>query len=230
MNNHYYDENGVYTASAPVNPGTIAPANALRVPPPERSGYWPVLNAARDGWDMAEDHRGRRGWLDGRAITLAGIGPLPEGWSDLPANAPDVSNGVDHRELRAAAYVAEADPLRDAALSYQAEAEGWRLAGEAERERLARVKAEDNLRRYTATKEEIRLRYPAPAAKGDVPGDGAGEGTARTALYYLTGSGTYHGQGCPSTRAAGEWLSLEEILKLAPGARPCGRCKPTMEK
>lgn len=84
MENHYYDENGVYIGSAPAHDGTAAPANALRTAPDERAGFWPVVNASRDGWELAEDHRGARGWLAGVAVVVTALGPLPEGWTGEP--------------------------------------------------------------------------------------------------------------------------------------------------
>lgn len=227
MENYYFDSDGVYVFSAPANPGTLAPANALRARPPERVGYWAVLNSERNGWDMAEDHRGRRGRIGGRAVEIRELGPLPEGWSDEPlfCDAPEIG---DYHEARAAAFAIEADPLRDLALGYQAEAEGWSLVEDGDHEEEARAKAQEHLRLYTAKKAEIRLRFPGPSGEETVV-SAQETGAAESAdSFYLTGTGTYHAKGCSSTRAAGEWLPLAEIQDRNPDARPCGRCKPTV--
>ncbi len=81
MNNHYFSETGAYTESAPANPGALPPANALRSEPEKRQGFWPVVNAARDGWDYVEDHRGEEGFVKGVREVITVLGPLPEGWS-----------------------------------------------------------------------------------------------------------------------------------------------------
>lgn len=89
MENYYFDADGLFSGSASAQPGTIAPENAVRVPPPEKPGFWPVIRPERDGWDLLEDHRGRKGWLNGRAASIAKPGPLPAGWSDSPPDAGD---------------------------------------------------------------------------------------------------------------------------------------------
>lgn len=52
MTNHYFDEHGFYSGSAPANPGSEPPVNALRVAPPVREGFRAALNDARDGWEL----------------------------------------------------------------------------------------------------------------------------------------------------------------------------------
>ena len=86
MENHYFDENGIYTGSAPAYPGTVPPDNALRDAPPRKDGHWPVRDVGGTGWILVEDHRGREGWLNGRPAMIAAPGPLPEGWKDTPSN------------------------------------------------------------------------------------------------------------------------------------------------
>lgn len=207
MENHYFDNEGVYTGSAAANPGSEPPENAVRFQPPVKDGFWPVLNPGRDGWELKENHRGKKGWIDGKEATIAVLGPLPEGWSDVPPKRKDTA---PLSEMRAALYRAEADPHRDAALSYQAEAEAWRLAGNLDRAEAASATAVEHLRHYLEKKEAIRARL----TEGDGP------------LCYLTRSGTYHAEGCAYTTAAGEWLSLSAIAERSPAARPCGRCAP----
>lgn len=224
-NNHYFDAQGLYSGSAPANPGSAAPANALRVPPSEKTGFWPAVNAAGDGWDLREDHRGRRGWVRGEPAVVAEVGPLPDGWSDA---RPATGNAVGADERRAAEYRVRADPHRDAALSYWAEAEGWRLLGNGESAALAEEKARDRFRLYAEEKRRIRSRVPedsepAGVAAGaeDVPTAPGGE-----ERVFLTRTGTYHAAGCAYTTAAGAWLTLEEVMAKNASARPCGRCGP----
>lgn len=101
MENHYFDADGVYTASAPANPGTLPPTNAIRVVPPKRPGHWPVLNAAGNGWELLEDHRGEKGRLNGAHCEITALGPLPSGWNaesdpeSPPALANDVSEAIE---------------------------------------------------------------------------------------------------------------------------------------
>lgn len=84
--NYYFDDThplSPFTHAAEANPGSVPPKNALRDTAPEMlSGYWPC--AGKDAWIQIEDHRGEKGWVDGKPCTVADIGPLPAGWSDTP--------------------------------------------------------------------------------------------------------------------------------------------------
>lgn len=83
------------------------------------------VNAARDGWDIVQDHRGREGYVDGKPATIGTLGPLPVGWSDT---APEYQPTEEERQgmLRAQANaillplvmrdMAEMTPLADAEL------------------------------------------------------------------------------------------------------------------
>lgn len=185
MINHYFDDNGFYSGSAPANPGSEPPDNALRIaPPPAGEGFVPVLNAARDGWELAAKES---------AATPAGS--------------------------RAAAYRAEADAFRDAALSYRAEAEACALAGDRTGAATARKKMRRKLAAYLERKRDIRARFPgADAAAPSL--------LANEVCYYLTATGKYHADGCGYTCSDGEWLRLADIYRLKPAASPCARCKP----
>lgn len=55
MDNHYYDTNGRYTGSAPAHEGSLPPFNATRIPPPSRSGFWPVWKG--EGWELTLEHK-----------------------------------------------------------------------------------------------------------------------------------------------------------------------------
>lgn len=101
MENHYFDAQGIYTGSAAANPGSAPPLNALRTPPPKKTGCWPVVNAEGTGWDLIEDQRGREGFVDGRPVRMDRLGPLPPGWTDQPPPARLhllTRSGVYHRE------------------------------------------------------------------------------------------------------------------------------------
>lgn len=228
MENHYFDKSGAYVFSAPANEGTLPPDNALRVPPLREPGRWPVVNAAGDGWDSMPDHRGRRGWLDGRHCVVKRVGPLPDGWSEFP---PADKSDSGPRQARQAAYRAEADPIRERAAVHQAEAEAWRIAGDAERAGEAMGKYHAELCRYLARKKSIRARYPDLAA--DAGGRDGEDGKAPTVVaepsFYLSQAGTYHREGCSSLGAAGEWLPLSVIRLRHPKAKACRRCRPLGE-
>lgn len=202
--NHYFDEQGVYTGSLPVGREEFPPRNALRCNLPQKEGYWPVVNAAHDGFVLVEDHRGQEGWVNGEQTRITEVGPLPEGWSDTPPMPPD--NRMPE-EKRRAAYFREADAIRNEALSYQAEADAWRLAGNEARASAAETKAAASLAEYLAKKEEIRERYPDPS-------------------YTLAASGVYHAAGCSYAASDGEKLTLEQIAARNASAKPCARCKP----
>lgn len=100
MDNHYFNAfhpQHPYTHSAPANPGTLAPTNALRGDKPVAgAGYWP---AEKDGaWTQIEDHRGKEGWLNGEPFTISDFGPLPNGWSDTaPEPEPVIPSATDIR-------------------------------------------------------------------------------------------------------------------------------------
>lgn len=141
----------------------------------------------------------------------------PTGVANEEAPAETGSGRID-------AYICEADLLRDAALSYYAEAKGWKLAGDAQREKAAMTKARVNFWLYAEKKRDIRERFPAP--ESDALADASAESHRLAELYYLTASGVYHGVGCACTTAMGEWLGLAEIREKRPKARACGRCRP----
>lgn len=61
---------------------------------------------------------------------------------------------------RRRAYEAEADGIRDQALSYLLERDAWNAMGKAERAGAADAKATIAMADYLAKKEEIRARFP----------------------------------------------------------------------
>lgn len=84
--NYFYDVNDPakpFLRHCPANKGSLPPANAVRVAPPEAApGRWPCLGP--DGWASREDHRGEIGYLDGSRTEIKLIGPYPDGWSAEP--------------------------------------------------------------------------------------------------------------------------------------------------
>jgi hypothetical protein len=109
MNIHHYNpETGEYLGSGVVDPNPLEPgkwlipAHATTVAPPASpTGHSAVWSG--DAWTLAEDHRGRQGWVNGQPAVVAALGPLPGGWSDT---APEPTPG----ELAAVAR-AERDAL-----------------------------------------------------------------------------------------------------------------------
>ncbi|MCD8351444.1 MAG: hypothetical protein LUC93_12625 [Planctomycetaceae bacterium] len=230
MDNHYYDDNGIYTCSAPANEGSLPPAGAVRESPPSRPGYWPKRTAANDGWELVEDHRGERGWLAGVPAVVRELGPLPEGWSSTP---PPQANEDACRDKRQAAFIEQTDPIRDQALTYWAEAQGWRLAGDEAKSQIALDKCTRLLTDYVTAKEAIRAAIRKEAAEESVQADAGGESekggdvvNPAPASLYLTASGTYHAPGCRYTAGAGEWLQPSAVRSRRPTAKACGLCRP----
>lgn len=138
---------------------------------------------------------------------------------------PPAMEGDYDMEGRVHAYRVEADPIRDAALSYYAEAKGWRIAGDAKQEKKALSKARSKFWLYAEKKRDIRERFPDPKGieQPDYPDNAVAVAEEQ---YYLTASGVYHAMGCACTTAIGEWLGKADIQVKRPTARPCGRCRP----
>ena len=98
MQNYYFDAGHPlqpYTHSAPANPGTFAPAHAVRTAPTVKKGFWPCMKNGT--WEQVEDHRGKQGYVNGEAFTVKEPGPLPEGWSDTPP-PPTLEEAVKKRK------------------------------------------------------------------------------------------------------------------------------------
>lgn len=215
MENYYFDEHGIYTGSAPAHENSFPPENALRIAPTLRDGSWPVLNAARDGWDLAEDHRETRGWLNGQPAIMDVLGPLPEGWSDCPPE----EEPVPYDQERERAYAAEADPLREKALSYQLEAQAWKADGNAAMAKKALGKYRREMAAYLAVKEAIRLRYPNDQEPAQ-PDDNR---------LFLSPSGVYHNMHCGFAKGDVARLAPDEIVAQGDAVRPCRRCRPEID-
>ena len=113
MLNHYFDLKHPlrpYTHTAPANPGSMRPDNALRVAlpfeftgdgravkqnvSPEYQNLWP--GEIKGAWVLIEDHRGEKGWLDGQETEIKDFGPLPLGWSaETPEPAPEEMEALE---------------------------------------------------------------------------------------------------------------------------------------
>jgi hypothetical protein len=83
-----------FTCGALANPGSFPPDNAVRTPPPARAeGFWPCLVDIVHGvgaWQLIEDHRGQKGYLDGQEAEIKEVGPYPDNWSfEPPAPTPE---------------------------------------------------------------------------------------------------------------------------------------------
>ena len=107
--NHYWNWQHPlkpYTTSQPANPGSFPPDNASRTEPPEPGeGEWPAWGG--QGWILVEDHRGKKGWVDGSPYEVKDFGPLPDGWTDeQPPPTPE-----QQREAQRAAILAALDEL-----------------------------------------------------------------------------------------------------------------------
>ncbi len=147
MNYYFNTENPFrsYTHALPATPGTLPPANAVRVESVFQDGFWPCEK--NGAWELVEDHRGENGFVGGVETEIKELGPLPEGWSDTPpppteeeknelrvAEIKSRLNEIDLesvRPLRAMAYgpPAPEDDAKLAALEQEAEALRQELAG-----------------------------------------------------------------------------------------------------
>lgn len=134
MQTYIYDpRTGEYLATValvenPEEPDKYLGAGPWRIdvaPPHPTPGHAVCANAARDGWEIVEDHRGREGYVNGAAATIRTLGPLPEGWSDTPPeHEPTEEEKTSMRRAEADAILlpltmklmAETAPLSDAEL------------------------------------------------------------------------------------------------------------------
>lgn len=83
--NYYYDTtsaNRPYTHAVEATPGTLPPANALRIAPEFRDGYWPCEHDGK--WLLVEDHRGKTVYATANATQneeVKTVGPVEEGYT-----------------------------------------------------------------------------------------------------------------------------------------------------
>ena len=94
----------------------LVPANAIVDPPPPEA---PDGHAARwngTSWEIAEDHRGEVGFVDGVPATIATVGPYPPGWSTEPSTPTEEEVAAKMAELQLRKAVAiDADSAIDLA-------------------------------------------------------------------------------------------------------------------
>jgi hypothetical protein len=113
---HYHPETREYLGESEARPdplvpgGWLIPAHATtQAPPAAPQGLAAAWSGA--AWTLAEDHRGRQGWVDGQPATVTELGPLPDGWSDTaPEPTPDELLDAAIRELEAV-YQSKYDAL-----------------------------------------------------------------------------------------------------------------------
>jgi hypothetical protein len=79
MREYQFDQNGYYIGASE-NPGSTPSHNCTFTAPALTAGYIPKWNGTV--WEQVENHRGKKGWLDGVETEITEYGPLPEGWSD----------------------------------------------------------------------------------------------------------------------------------------------------
>jgi hypothetical protein len=135
-----------FTHETEANPGSLPPANATRTPPPREDGHWPVWNGS--GWELAEDHRGEKGYIGRAPHEIAGLGPLPEGFAAEPPPPSD----EELREAARAALLAEINELdfktvRPLRAIVAAMEDGGGGVDQADVERLAALEAEARAKR-----------------------------------------------------------------------------------
>jgi ABC-type cobalt transport system substrate-binding protein len=94
----------------------LLPNNATRTAPTIVEGK--VLRWTGEKWEQVEDHKGKRGYVNGQPHEVKEYGPLPDGWSDTPpaptraelytAKQTEIRNGA---ESMLTALAAEYAPL-----------------------------------------------------------------------------------------------------------------------
>ena len=133
---YQYDANGYYAGET--EDCGLLPNNAAYTAPKHQDGFIPCWNGAK--WEQVENHKGKEGFVEGKAFTVNDYGPLPEGWSDTPppptldeavkAKLDEVMNG----------YAAAFAPIQ--AIYPAQEREGWPIQLEEARALLENPLAE----------------------------------------------------------------------------------------
>ena len=162
MQNFYFDDTHPlhpYTYSAPANPDSLPPDNALRIEPQAKHGFWPCETDGR--WQYLPDHRGKTAYRtgDGAAVVVEQIGELPDGLTFTPRE-----NEHQTWDVQAKAWVL----TEEAASRLLAEAVGRGM------ESIDNA-VEQAYRHITRFEAEYRLRerqardYKAGGCKGEAP-------------------------------------------------------------
>jgi len=102
---------GTTTADeSPLEPGIfLYPANTTEAPPPEAGKNEKTVWDGQS-WYIVEDHRGAKGWLNGKETEIKTLGPLPDGWSDAPPEPPEPTE-AEKREAERRQDMAELQTL-----------------------------------------------------------------------------------------------------------------------
>ena len=96
----YSPTTGEYIGDTTADPSPLEagkflyPANTTETPPPLHGTEEAAVYNGQS-WHVVEDHRGAKGWLDGKEHEVKELGALPDGWSDTP---PEIETRV--AELR----------------------------------------------------------------------------------------------------------------------------------
>jgi hypothetical protein len=133
---------------------------------------------------------------------------------------------VAAKDLRQAAYEAEADVFRDQAISYDEEAKALSDDERGQEAHTATVLAAEARANYLAKKQEIRERFPEGVAAMRLAAAPMAAPVEEEEKYAVMPTGTYHWRGCSSITDSAEMMTPAEIAAGIPDAKACGRCNP----
>ena len=78
---YQYDASGYYVGEGE-DYGLLPNNSTHTAPPAQQDGHIPHWTGGT--WEQVENHKGTRGYVDGKPHTVIAYGPLPDGWSDTP--------------------------------------------------------------------------------------------------------------------------------------------------
>lgn len=81
---YQYTADGYYAGEA--EDYGLLPNNATHTAPTLKKGIVPCWTGKK--WEQIEDHKGKRGYVNGQPHEIKDYGPLPAGWSDTPPPPP----------------------------------------------------------------------------------------------------------------------------------------------
>lgn len=197
MQNYYFDHTDPlhpYLYSAPANPDSLPPDNALRIEPEGRTGFWPC--EAEGKWQYLPDHRGKTAYQtsDGAAVLIGKVSELPDGLTFTPRE-----NEHQTWDAKAKAWVltkAAASQLLAEAIDNGTKAIND-LVDEAYRH-VTRFGPEYQLR------EQQAIEYKAGGYKGELP-------TQIAAFAQPTGKGNKEATDIVLAQAAKLRVTLEQL-------------------
>ena len=79
---YQYGSNGYYAGEFDDCGGAALPHNSTRTAPELRDGFIPRWTGK--AWEQVENHKDRKGYLNGQQHIIKDYGPLPDGFSDAP--------------------------------------------------------------------------------------------------------------------------------------------------